>query len=217
MSATRLLLWNWCWCDYVAWISWVDGYSSAIRAWQLPQIHCGNHSHAQVPHCPIDAIFAPYGVLGDQVSIAQGKGNVQECAHRRWCATLVLRSPVCHCTISPTNRGPYPFIARGVPGLDFSTDIHDGNLAMLAVDLCRFNGRVQALDAIRLRLSHLVDVASIITKVIYGVEVLQWAFSVGVTGGRRAWCLYGRPTLVVPESASLSWIAISRLEACLSG
>ena len=46
VSATRLLLWNWCWCDYVAWIPCVDGYSSAVRAWQLPQIHCGNHSHA---------------------------------------------------------------------------------------------------------------------------------------------------------------------------
>ena len=66
---------------------------------------------------------------------------------------------------------------------------------MLAIDLCGPTGRIQALDAIRLRLGHLVDIASIVTKVINSVEVPQRVASVGVTGGRRAWCLYGRPTL----------------------
>lgn len=66
---------------------------------------------------------------------------------------------------------------------------------MLTIDLCSSTGRIQALDAIRLRLSHLVDVASIVTKVVDSVEVPQRVVSVRVAGGRRAWCLYGRPTL----------------------
>ena len=66
-SATRLSLRNWCWCDYVTWISGVDGYSSAIRAWQFPQIHCSIYSHTHVPHSPIYAIFTPWGVLRGQV------------------------------------------------------------------------------------------------------------------------------------------------------